>query len=138
MKLRKLSFLLFVALLARGAIAAEPSSQSIILASTTSVENSGLLAHILPIFTKETGITVHVLAQGTGQALETAARDDADLVLVHDPEAEQKFIAAGQPAPQSIILASTTSVENSGLLAHILPAFTKETARSGSRNGSGA
>ena len=95
MKLRKLSFLLFVALLARGAIAAEPSSQSIILASTTSVENSGLLAHILPIFTKETGITVHVLAQGTGQALETAARDDADLVLVHDPEAEQKFIAAG-------------------------------------------
>jgi tungstate transport system substrate-binding protein len=54
-----------------------------------------LLAHILPAFTKETGITVHVLAQGTGQALQTAARDDADLVLVHDPEAEQKFIAAG-------------------------------------------
>ena len=50
---------------------------------------------ILPAFTKETGITVHVLAQGTGQALQTAARDDADLVLVHDPEAEQKFIAAG-------------------------------------------
>jgi hypothetical protein len=54
-----------------------------------------LLAHILPSFTKETGITVHVLAQGTGQALQTAARDDADLVRVHDPEAEQKFIAAG-------------------------------------------
>jgi tungstate transport system substrate-binding protein len=96
MKLRKLSFLLFVALLAHGGIAAEqPSPQSIILASTTSVENSGLLAHILPAFTKETGITVHVLAQGTGQALQTAARNDADLVLVHDPEAEQKFIAAG-------------------------------------------
>ena len=54
-----------------------------------------MLAHILPAFTKETGITVHVLAQGTGQALQTAARDDADLVLVHDPEAEQKFIATG-------------------------------------------
>jgi tungstate transport system substrate-binding protein len=54
-----------------------------------------LLAHILQAFTKQTGITVHVLAQGTGQALQTAARDDADLVLVHDPEAEQKFIAAG-------------------------------------------
>jgi tungstate transport system substrate-binding protein len=53
------------------------------------------LAHILPAFTKETGITVHVLAQGSGQALQTAVRDDADLVLVHDPEAEQKFIAAG-------------------------------------------
>ena len=48
-----------------------------------------------PTFTKEIGITVHVLAQGTGQALETAARNDADLVLVHDPEAEQKFIADG-------------------------------------------
>src|SRR6516162_9135427 len=93
MKLRKLSLLLFVVLLAHGGIAAEqPAPQSIILASTTSVENSGLLARILPAFTKETGITVHVLAQGTGQALQTAARDDADLVLVHDPE---KFIAAG-------------------------------------------
>jgi tungstate transport system substrate-binding protein len=94
----KLQFfpLFFVALLAHATIAAEqPAPQSIILASTTSVENSGLLAHILPAFTKETGITVHVLAQGTGQALQTAARDDADLVLVHDPEAEQKFIGAG-------------------------------------------
>jgi len=96
MKLPRFFSLLFIALLSRGPFAAEqPAPQSIILASTTSVENSGLLAHILPIFTKETGITVHVLAQGTGQALETAARDDADLVLVHDPEAEQKFIAAG-------------------------------------------
>jgi tungstate transport system substrate-binding protein len=96
MKLRQFFPLLFVALLAQGSIAAEePAAQSIILASTTSVENSGLLAHTLPGFTKETGITVHVLAQGTGQALQTAARDDADLVLVHDPEAEGKFIAAG-------------------------------------------
>src|SRR6478736_4742657 len=88
--------LAFVLFLGHTSIAAEQSSpQSIILASTTSVENSGLLAAILPAFTKETGITVHVLAQGTGQALQTAARDDADLVLVHDPEAEQKFIAAG-------------------------------------------
>ena len=96
MKPRKFFPILCVALLARGGIAAEqPSPQSIILASTTSVENSGLLSHILPAFTKETGITVHVLAQGTGQALQTAARDDADLVLVHDPEAEEKFIEAG-------------------------------------------
>src|ERR1700682_2216533 len=73
----------------------QPPTQSIMLASTTSVENSGLLGHILPIFTKETGIAVRVLAQGTGQALATAAHGDADLVLVHDPEAEQKFIAEG-------------------------------------------
>ena len=96
MKLRQVFPLLFATLLGHATIAAEqPASQSITLASTTSVENSGLLAHILPAFTKETGITVHVLAQGTGQALQTAARDDADLVLVHDPEAEQKFIASG-------------------------------------------
>jgi tungstate transport system substrate-binding protein len=96
MKLRQFFPLLLVVLLAGGAAAAEqPAPQSIVLASTTSVENSGLLAHILPAFTQETGITVHVLAQGTGQALQTAARNDADLVLVHDPEAEQKFIAAG-------------------------------------------
>ncbi len=69
--------------------------QTIVLASTTSVENSGLLAHILPQFTRETGIEVHVVAQGTGQALATAAHGDADLVLVHDPVAEAKFVAAG-------------------------------------------
>jgi tungstate transport system substrate-binding protein len=95
MKLR-LSLLLFVMSLGHATIAAEhPALESIILASTTSVENSGLLGHILPAFTKETGINVHVLAQGTGQALQTATRNDADLVLVHDPEAEEKFIAAG-------------------------------------------
>jgi tungstate transport system substrate-binding protein len=71
------------------------AGETIVLASTTSVENSGLLAHILPEFTKKTGISVRVLAQGTGQALATATRGDADLVLVHDPEAEQQFISAG-------------------------------------------
>ena len=70
-------------------------TETIVLASTTSVENSGLLAHILPGFTRQTGIEVHVVAQGTGQALATAAHGDADLVLVHDPEAETKFIAEG-------------------------------------------
>jgi tungstate transport system substrate-binding protein len=71
------------------------AGEAIVLASTTSVENSGLLAHILPEFTEKTGIQVRVLAQGTGQALATAAHGDADLVLVHDPEAEAEFIAAG-------------------------------------------
>src|SRR4051812_35574304 len=75
--------------------AAETSATEIKLASTTSVDNSGLLAAILPVFTKASGITVHVLALGTGQALDTARRGDADLVLVHDPEAEQQFIAEG-------------------------------------------
>jgi tungstate transport system substrate-binding protein len=80
------------------AVAVLPGSalaETIRLASTTSVDNSGLLGAILPQFTKETGIEVHVLAQGTGQALDTARRGDADLVLVHDPEAEQKFVDEG-------------------------------------------
>jgi tungstate transport system substrate-binding protein len=70
-------------------------AESIVLASTTSVQDSGLLEHILPSFTAANGIEVRVLAQGTGQALATAARGDADLVLVHDPEAEDRFIAEG-------------------------------------------
>jgi tungstate transport system substrate-binding protein len=75
------------------ASSAEP--QSIILASTTSVEASGLLANILPLFSAKSGITVNVVAQGTGKALDTARRGDADLLLVHDPEAEQQFMDEG-------------------------------------------
>jgi len=71
------------------------AEQSIVLASTTSVEASGLLANILPQFTVKTGITVNVVAQGTGKALDTARRGDADLLLVHDPEAEQQFMDEG-------------------------------------------
>ena len=85
-----------LALLSAGAAHAQtPTPDTITLASTTSVDNSGLLGAILPQFTKATGITVHVLALGTGQALDTARRGDADMVLVHDPEAEQKFIDDG-------------------------------------------
>lgn len=71
------------------------AAQSITLASTTSVENSGLLTKILPQFTEKTGISVRVVAQGTGKALDTARRGDADLLLVHDPEAEQQFMDEG-------------------------------------------
>src|SRR6201746_1240350 len=71
------------------------ADNAIILASTTSVEASGLLAKILPQFTAKTGITVNVVAQGTGKALDTARRSDADLLLVHDPEAEQQFMDEG-------------------------------------------
>src|SRR5580693_8046872 len=71
------------------------ADQSIVLASTTSVEASGLLANILPKFTAKTGIAVNVVAQGTGKAIDTARRGDADLLLVHDPEAEQQFINEG-------------------------------------------
>src|SRR3954452_18838386 len=77
---------------------AEPccaAEKSIVLASTTSIEASGLLANILPQFMAKTGITVNVVAQGTGKALDSARRGDADLLLVHDPEAEQQFMDEG-------------------------------------------
>jgi tungstate transport system substrate-binding protein len=59
------------------------------------VEASGLLANILPKFTAKTGIAVNVVAQGTGKAIDTARRGDADLLLVHDPDAEQQFMDEG-------------------------------------------
>jgi tungstate transport system substrate-binding protein len=73
----------------------QAAEQPVVLASTTSVEASGLLANILRQFTTRTGITVNVVAQGTGKALDTARRGDADLLLVHDPEAEQQFMDEG-------------------------------------------
>lgn len=85
----------FAALLLCAADPAVAQQTTITLASTTSVDNSGLLAAILPLFTQASGIKVHVLALGTGQALDTARRGDADVVLVHDPEAEKKFIDEG-------------------------------------------
>jgi tungstate transport system substrate-binding protein len=67
----------------------------ITVASTTSTEQSGLFAHLLPAFEKVTGIKVRVIALGTGQALDMARRGDADVVFVHDKTAEEKFIAEG-------------------------------------------
>ena len=67
----------------------------IVMASTTSTEQSGLFAHVLPAFKAATGIDVRVVAQGTGQALDTARRGDADVVFVHDTLAEEKFVAEG-------------------------------------------
>src|SRR5258708_27949877 len=67
--------------------------KSIVVASTTSTQDSGLFGHILPMFKAKTGIEVKVIAQGTGQAPDTGRRGDADLVLVHATSAEEKFLA---------------------------------------------
>src|SRR5512133_3498768 len=69
--------------------------KSIVVASTTSTQDSGLFGHILPTFKAKTGIDVKVVAQGTGQALDTARRGDADVVFVHAKPAEEKFLAEG-------------------------------------------
>ena len=71
------------------------SAQSIVVASTTSTEQSGLFSHLLPEFKKASGLDVKVVALGTGQALDTARRGDADVLFVHDQVAEEKFVADG-------------------------------------------
>jgi tungstate transport system substrate-binding protein len=77
-------------------VALPASAQEFItVASTTSTENSGLFGHILPIFQAETGIEVRVVSQGTGQALETGRRGDADVVFVHALAQEEQFVAEG-------------------------------------------
>ena len=70
--------------------------KSIVVASTTSTKDSGLFEYLLPLFKQKTGITVKVLAQGTGQALDTGRRGDADVVFVHAKSAERKFLAEGE------------------------------------------
>jgi tungstate transport system substrate-binding protein len=69
--------------------------KSIVVASTTSTQDSGLFGYLLPLFKEKTGIDVKVVAQGTGQALETARRGDADVVFVHAKPQEEKFVADG-------------------------------------------
>ncbi len=74
---------------------ASAEDRSIIVASTTSTQDSGLFGYLLPIFKAKTNIEVKVVAQGTGQALDTARRGDADVVLVHAKSQEEKFLAEG-------------------------------------------
>jgi tungstate transport system substrate-binding protein len=74
---------------------AQAQERHIVVASTTSTEQSGLFGSLLPIFEKETGIKVRVVALGTGQALDLARRGDADVVFVHAKAAEEKFLADG-------------------------------------------
>src|SRR5438034_9599385 len=84
--------LLGVALLGAPATAED---RSIVVASTTSTQDSGLFGYLLPLFTAKTGIAVKVIAQGTGQALDTARRGDADVMFVHARAQEEKFLAEG-------------------------------------------
>src|SRR5262249_51620779 len=74
---------------------AAAQEKSIVVASTTSTQDSGLFDHLLPLFTQKTGIAVKVLAQGTGQALDTGRRGEADVVFVHNKSAENRFIDEG-------------------------------------------
>ena len=89
---------LVAAALAAAVLTTPVSAQdkSIVVSSTTSTQDSGLFGHILPLFKEKTGIDVKVIAQGTGQALDTGRRGDADVVFVHAKSAEEKFLAEGE------------------------------------------
>lgn len=99
MDLLRRSFLSFALLVAVSGLSSVPGvaepAESITVASTTSTEQSGLFKELLPAFTQATGIGVKVVALGTGQALDAARRGDADVALVHDTAAEEKFVGEG-------------------------------------------
>ena len=86
------------------ALPAAAQERSITVASTTSTEQSGLFGHLLPAFSRATGIGVRVVAVGTGQALDIGRRGDADVVFVHDREAEEKFVAEGFGGPRQAVM----------------------------------
>jgi len=78
--------------------------KSIVVSSTTSTQDSGLFGYILPLFKEKTGIDVKVIAQGTGQALDTGRRGDSDVVFVHAKSAEEKFLAEGEGVKRSPVM----------------------------------
>ncbi|HTR58121.1 MAG TPA: extracellular solute-binding protein [Casimicrobiaceae bacterium] len=88
------AFLVLALLAAAGLASAQ--EKFITVASTTSTEQSGLFGYLLPVYEKKTGVKVHVVALGTGQALDVARRGDADVVFVHAKPAEEKFLAEGE------------------------------------------
>jgi tungstate transport system substrate-binding protein len=95
----------FVLLTACGGPAAGPSAErSLILATTTSTQDSGLLDDLLPAFTADTGRQVKTVAVGSGQAIELGRRGEADVLLVHSPDAEKKFVAEGTAGRRLLVM----------------------------------
>lgn len=101
---RQLFSTLGVLVMLAGAPPALAEGESIVVASTTSTQDSGLFDHILPLFKNKTGINVKVVAQGTGQALDTARRGDADVVFVHAKAQEEKFLEEGFGVKRSDVM----------------------------------
>jgi tungstate transport system substrate-binding protein len=104
--IRKTSLALVVGAIGTALLLAQAVAQekSIVVASTTSTQDSGLFEYLLPIFQHRTGIAVKVIAQGTGQAFDTGRRGDADVVFVHAKSAEEKFLAEGQGVKRNPVM----------------------------------
>ncbi len=92
---RRTLIVLTLGALVMAAPIAQAQDKSIVVASTTSTQDSGLFEYLLPIYKQKTGVTVKVISQGTGQALDTGRRGDADVVFVHAKAQEEKFLAEG-------------------------------------------
>ena len=102
---KRVLFLLAATLLgSAGALRADAGTGTVILATTTSTQDSGLLDALLPLFQKETGITVKTIAVGSGQALAMGRKGEADLLLVHSPDAEKAFMAEGSGSRRRLVM----------------------------------
>ena len=101
---RRLAAACVAAALAAAGGAGTAQERSIVMASTTSTEQSGLFAHLLPAFRKASGIDVKVVAVGTGQALDMGRRGDADVLFVHDTAAEEKLVAEGHGVKRADVM----------------------------------
>jgi tungstate transport system substrate-binding protein len=94
----------FFLLASTSAQAAEVKSRNVILSTTTSTQDSGLLDVLVPLFEKQTGYSVKTISVGTGQALALAAKGDADVVLVHAPSLEKKYVADGKLLNRRLVM----------------------------------
>ena len=105
---RRASFIflqvLLIALMAVGKATAAESNKNIILSTTTSTQDSGLLDVLVPLFEKQTGYSVKTVSVGTGQALALAAKGDADVALVHAPSLEKKYVADGKLLNRRLVM----------------------------------
>jgi len=104
--MRRLTFV-FVALIlavAPAALAQAPASRTVILSTTTSTQDSGLLDVLVPLFEKNTGYSVKTISVGTGQALALAARGEADVTLCHAPALEKKYVAEGKMQDRRLVM----------------------------------
>jgi tungstate transport system substrate-binding protein len=95
---------LFFALFITGAISTQAQQKTVILATTTSTQDSGLLDVLIPVFEKQTGYFVKTIAVGSGQAMAMGEKGEADVLLVHSPAAEKKFVAEGYGINRRIIM----------------------------------
>jgi tungstate transport system substrate-binding protein len=101
---RRAVLVLSVALALTGCAAAPSAERSLVLATTTSTQDSGLLDELLPVFTADTGWQAKTVAVGSGQAIELGRRGEADVLLVHSPAAEREFVAEGAAGQRRLVM----------------------------------